>query len=240
MLTQQIFFDEIICGDRNVQNRKPLKLFNIIPDNIFVGTSLILRQGNRFLYGIRPVRQVEGRQILELTGIGGGLEDEDKSLSAGAIREAREEIGCRVDLISCPKTLVVRNLKDVEQITIEGDEHPAAIVFRNYRTPPHKPWHEDNQGEACLIVFVAEIEGRPWPTMELPHLIWLKPEHILETATDDVPLGRLVNSGAELIVGDLGFPPRSSWVRLTDSQEALAIALGKTTLSFYSSLGQCR
>jgi 8-oxo-dGTP pyrophosphatase MutT (NUDIX family) len=220
----------------NMDNGQPQKLFEIIPDDIFVGTSLILRQGNRFLYGIRPIQHVESRQILELTGIGGGLEDEDKSLSAGAIREAQEEIGCGVGLISCPTTLVVRNQNDVEQVTLEG-EHPAAVVFRNYRTPPHQPWHQDNQGQACLIVFVAELKGQPRPAMELPHLIWLKPEHILETARDDVPLGRLLNTGAELIVGNLEVPPESSWVRLTDSQEALAIALGNTTLSVYNSLG---
>lgn len=221
----------------NMDSGQPQELSEIIPDDIFVGTSLILRQGNRFLYGIRPIQQVESHQILELTGIGGGLEDGDKSLSAGAIREAQEEIGCGVALISCPTTFVVRNQDDVEQVTFEGEEQPAAVVFRNYRTPPHQPWHQDNQGQACLIVFAAELEGRPWPAMELPHLIWLEPEQILETARVDVPLGRLFNTGAELIVGDLGVPPESSWVRLTDSQEALAIALDNTALSFYNSLG---
>ncbi len=110
----------------------PRKLSEIIPDDIFVGTSLILPQGDRFLYGIRPVRQVESQHILELTGIGGGLED-----------------------------------------------------------------------------------------MELPHLIWLKLEHILETAREDVPLRKLLNTGAELIVGDLEAPSEGYLVRLTDSQEAL-------------------
>jgi hypothetical protein len=195
------------------------KLLEINPDNLFVGTSLILRKGSRFLYGIRPRQQVENRQILELTGIGGGLEDEDKSLT------------------SCSTTLIVRNQNNVEQVRLEGDELPAAVVFRNYRTPPHQPWHKDNQGQACLIVFAAELVGQPWPAMELPHLIWLKPEHILETAKYDVPLSRLINTGAQLIKGDLEVPPGISWVRLTDSQEALAIALDTTLLSFYKSLG---
>jgi hypothetical protein len=31
-------------------------LREIVPDDIFIGTSLILRQGERFLYGVRPVR----------------------------------------------------------------------------------------------------------------------------------------------------------------------------------------
>lgn len=221
-----------------VGNRKPQQLVDIIPGDIFVGTSLILRQENRFLYGVRPMRQVEGCRVLELTGIGGGLEDEDESISAGAIREAQEEMGCGVRLIPCPTTLVVRSRDDVGPITLAGGERPAAVVFRNYRTPPHQPWHTENQGAACLIVFLAEIQGQPRPAMELPYLMWLKPEHIFAAAQDDVPLGRLLGAGAELIVGELGHPPEGCWARLTDSQEALALALGDKTPSFYASL-QC-
>jgi len=209
----------------------------IVPDDIFLGTSLILRQGERLLYGVRPVRQEEGRPILELTGIGGGLEEEDQSLAAGVLREAQEEIGCRVHLLPCSETLIVRGQSEVEQVVLEGDERPAAVVFRHYRTPPHQPWHENNRGPACLIVFVAALAGQPWPTRELPYLLWLTPEQVLAAAQADVPLPRLLSSGAELVVGDAGPPPQGSWVRLTDSQEALALALGEKTPAFYNSLG---
>jgi len=46
------------------------KLSGIIPEGVFVGTSLILRQGDRFLYGVRPVRRMGDRQILELLVVG--------------------------------------------------------------------------------------------------------------------------------------------------------------------------
>jgi len=221
----------------NADNRRRPSLRAIVPDDIFIGTSLILRQGERLLYGVRPVRQEEGRAILELTGIGGGLEEEDQSLAAGVLREAQEEIGCRVRLLPCAKTLIVRGPNEVEQVTLAGDERPAAVVFRHYRTPPHQPWHENHRGPACLIVFAAALIGQPWPTRELPYLLWLTPEQVLATAQDDVPLPRLLSSGAELVVGDAGPPPESSWVRLTDSQEALALALGEKTPAFYNSLG---
>ncbi|MBM3135207.1 MAG: hypothetical protein FJZ89_07990 [Chloroflexi bacterium] len=221
----------------NADNRRRPSLRAIVPDDIFIGTSLILRQGERLLYGVRPVRQEEGRAILELTGIGGGLEEEDQSLAAGVLREAQEEIGCRVRLLPCANTLIVRGQSDVEQVMLEGDERPAAVVFRHYRTPPHQPWHENHRGPACLIVFAAALIGQPWPTRELPYLLWLTPEQVLATAQDDVPLPRLLSSGAELVVGDAGPPPESSWVRLTDSQEALALALGEKTPAFYNSLG---
>ncbi|MFQ5812902.1 MAG: hypothetical protein ACE5I2_06915, partial [Anaerolineae bacterium] len=46
----------------------------------------------------RPPRAEDSSQIIELTGIGGGVEDEDESLTAGVLREAQEEIGCGVRL----------------------------------------------------------------------------------------------------------------------------------------------
>ena len=213
------------------------KLSGIIPEDIFVGISLILRQGDRFLYGVRPMQRTGDRQILELTGIGGRLERTDASLSEGAVREAREETGCRVRLIPCFQSLVVRNQNDIQPVALMDSERPAAIVFRNYRTPPHQPWHPDNQGSACLIVFLAEIEGQPWPQMELAFLIWLKAEHILEAARTDVPLARLVSTGANLVVGKLQLPAGECWARLTDSQEALALALGDDAPLFFQSVG---
>jgi len=209
-------------------------LSDIVPDDTFLGTSLILRQGSRFLYGIRPPRAEGPRQIIELTGIGGGIEDEDESLTAGVLREAQEEIGCGVRLLPCPETIIVRSRDDVERVRLQGQERPATVVFRYCRTPPHQPWHEDNQGEACLVVFLAELDGQPWPTMELPALIWLKPAHILETARRDVPLSELLSSGAELVERAPQFLPEQSWARMTDSQEALALALGDDGLSFYT------
>lgn len=215
---------------------KAQRLSDIVPDGMFVGTSLILHQGGWLMYGIRPPRAEGSRQIIELTGIGGGMEDEDESLVAGVLREAQEEIGCGVRLLPCLETIIVRSQDDVERVTLRGMERPAAVVFRHYRTPPHQPWHEENQGEACLVVYLAELVGQPWPTMELPALIWLKPAHVVETAHRDVPLSKLLSSGAELVERQSGLLPEQSWARMTDSQEALALALGDDGLSSYRTL----
>ena len=222
-----------MCAD----NPKVEKLSDIIPEGIFVGTSLIVRLGSRFLYGVRPVQRTGDPQVLELTGIGGRLERTDASFSEGAVREAREETGCGVRLIPCSQTLVVRDQNDIESVALMDGERPAAIVFRNYRTPPHQPWHADNRASACVVVFLAEIEGQPRPAMELAFLIWLKAEHILEAARTDVPLARLVSTGADLVVGKLQLPAGECWARLTDSQEALALALGDDAPRFFQSVG---
>jgi len=72
--------------------------------------------------------------------------------------------------------------------------------------------------------------------MELPWLLWMSPEQVRQTARQDVPLQNLLDAGAELLLGAAGNPPQSSCVRLTDSQEALGLALGEAVPEFYGSL----
>jgi 8-oxo-dGTP pyrophosphatase MutT (NUDIX family) len=213
-------------------------LDEIIPNNIFVGTSLILRQRDVFLYGMRPEQNEGKKSIIELTGIGGGVEEDDESYSAGVKREAQEETGSRVDLIDCEQTLLVRGLNQVERLNLAGEERPAAIVFRKYRTPPHQPWHQQNAGEACLIVYFGELLDHPKPIMELPWLIWLSADQVLQTAQRDVRLDELIGDGAVLFSGDNEPPQTTNWIRMTDSQEALAIALGSSFVNIYETFGK--
>ncbi|MFN2163809.1 MAG: CHAD domain-containing protein [Candidatus Promineifilaceae bacterium] len=217
------------------RDEKPAErsLDEIIPAGGFLGVSLILRQDGRYLYGMRPARQKDGLQILELTGIGGKLEEDDQSLTAGAQREALEEIGCTVNLLPCPATIIVRGEDDIEWVSVRGEEQPAAVVFRYHRTPAHQPWHPENQGQGCLVVFSAEIVGRPHPSAELPHLIWLKAEQILETGRRDLLLSELLEDGAKMMGEDLPLPADHYVARLTDSQEAIVLALGEGASTFF-------
>ena len=213
-----------------------LALPDLIPDDIFTGTSLILRHGGRFLYGLRPSRVEATRQIIELTGIGGRMEEYDNTWTACVLREAQEEMACGVRVIPSCETIVIRGEHDVQRAALTGTEHPAAVVFRRYRTPPHQPWHEHNEGEGCLVVFLSELEGTPSPAMELPALIWLRPAQVVETARRDVLLRHLLAAGAELVESAPAAMPETAWVRLTDSQEALVLALGDDALGFYQEL----
>ncbi len=219
------------------------RLSDLLPEESFVGTSLILRKpqvsprrGGQLLYGVRPARPEGSRLILELTGIGGALEKEDESLTTGALREAWEEMGCSVRLLPCSETIVVRSPDRIERVALHGEERPAAVVFRHFRTPPHQPWHPKHQGEACLAVFLAELSGDPRPAMELAALMWLKPEQIVEVAGRDVAMHVLLDAGAELAERAEAPLPKAAWMRLTDSQEALALALGEDALAFYRAM----
>ncbi len=214
-------------------SRSIVELSAIVPKDIFIGTSLILRHGDRFLYGIRPVKHASHHPVLELTGIGGGMEKTDRTYTEGVLREVQEEIDCQVTLMAAEETIVIRGPDEVDWVQIVGAEKPVAVVFRHYRTPPHEPWHPNNQGLSCLIIFLAELDGLPKPGFELPHLIWLSAEQVLDTARQDIHLSTLLTGGAQLIEGPGSSPPLDGLARLTDSQEALILALGEEAIDFY-------
>ena len=209
----------------------PLSKF-ILP-GLFTGVSLILPISGKYLFGLRAPKHHNNQTILELTGIGGGIEQMDQSISHAAQRESAEEIGCQVELNSSHSTLIVYNQTKLEKVEIVGPERPAAIVYRNYRTPPHQPWYPEHSGLTCLVVFLAEIIGQPTPSGELPWLLCIDAPQIFETAHRDVPLTKLLNDDARLISTGGLRPPLHALVRLTDSQEALALALGEQFIDFY-------
>ena len=222
-------------------------LTDLVPAGMFVGTSLILcpplaERGpqEHFLCGVRAPYTEGEWWILELTGIGGALEDDDRSPAHGVQREAREETSCEVRLVPCSETLVVHGAGLTHSVRLASEERPAAVVHRHYGTPPHQPWHEVSKGQVCVVVFLAELQGHPFPVMELPALIWLTPEQIVETARRDVSLSDMLGSGALLIERIPESLPRDGWARLTDSQEALVLALADQALPFYRALWEKR
>lgn len=211
-------------------------VYALIPPDMFVGVGMILPYEDRFLLGIRPPKSDHSLSVLELTAIGGAMEPYDESLSAGALRESQEEMGCAVSFAPCDETLVIRDETCMEWVQVLGPERPAVVVFRHYRTPPHEPWHSQHQGRSCLILFLAQLKDQPTPTNELPAAIWLSPEQMLLVAQKDTPLQELLDQGARLLEMQPGALPRDALARLTDSQEAMVLALGETAVWFYKEL----
>jgi 8-oxo-dGTP pyrophosphatase MutT (NUDIX family) len=211
-------------------------LQDILPPNTFRGVGLILPKDGRFLYGIRPVKWKDGYPVLEITGIGGKIEQSDSSMSEGALREAMEEIGVDVRLLACSRTLLVEGPGKQHWLELRGDERPAVIITGYDRRYPHKSWLSPDPKTGWVVNFLAELITAPRPSQEIPYIIMLTPQQILDTAQADLRLGDLLNQGSDLFSGPNIPPDENISIRLTDSQEALALALGNETLSFYSSL----
>ena len=209
---------------------------DLLAPKAFLGVGLILRQPGGFLFGIRPPKQHSSQIILEITGIGGKMEAGDASLAHCARREAYEEISAAIRILPCPHALVVRSLDQVQEVTFEGIDRPAALVFRGHRTPPHQPFISVQPDDGCVVVFLAELIDSPTPSPEIPYLIQLSPSQIFSAAQADLPISDLLKGGGLLLPGPFPPPDPAALARLTDSQEALALALGRRAESFYLSL----
>jgi 8-oxo-dGTP pyrophosphatase MutT (NUDIX family) len=205
----------------------------LIPSGIFVGAGVFVIKDGRFLCGIRPLRKEGGALTAQLTAIGGGVEKSDPTILAAVLREAREEINCSICFATCIETLLVLGPKQSEWRQLTDPVGPAAVVFRNYCTPPREPWYIPHRGRQCLVLYTGAVVGAPQPSAELPGLIWLRPEQIVATAHQDLPLQELIDDGAELIEESRLSLARNALARLTDSQEALILALGQDAVSFY-------
>ncbi len=205
------------------------------PDD-FIGAGVLLAEDGRFLCGIRPLRWEDGWPIVQLTAIGGGMEPYDCSLVAGVQRECLEEMRCAIRVHPCAETLVVLGPAQVERRRLADPIGPASVIFRHWHTPPGDPWRVPHDGRQCLILFAGSLVGTPRPSPELPGLIWLRPEQLVATALTPMTLAALLVGGAELLE-DPALPlPRTACARLTDSQEALVLALGPAAVSFYEGL----
>jgi hypothetical protein len=84
------------------------------------------------------------------------------------------------------------------------------------------------------VVFLAELHGEPRPSDELPALVWLTPETLCEAAQADLPFARVADGAVYL--SPQARPPASALARLTDSPDALTLALGADALAFYRNL----
>ncbi len=210
-------------------------LADLIPSGVFRGAGVILRHQLRFLFGMRPPRMEHGRRILEITGIGGKSEPGDAGLLDTLRREVREEIKCQVHLRPCEQTLVVRGPGQFERLRLAGEERPAAVVFRDHHTPPRQPWKSRSGRYGCAVMFLADLEEEPRLTAELPSLIWLDARSIYDTALQDLTLAELLSRRSGLLTL-LSLQPTETWCRMTDSQEAVCLALGAEAVAFYNGL----
>lgn len=201
-------------------------------------SSLLIAQDGRFLLGCRPPLTERGRILLRLTGIGGWAEG-DESFSATVHREALEETGSDVRLYGWSRTAVVRSPDDVFAVAVTGEPAPVALVFRRFGTAPFDPWSERYSRVAPVAVFAGALEHEPSIAAQHEHpcFIWLYPEQMIALADSDEPLEYLLADGAE-VVGAFEGEPRLALVRLTDSIQALLVALGPRAYAFLGDIAR--
>jgi 8-oxo-dGTP pyrophosphatase MutT (NUDIX family) len=232
------------AGDRHDELKRELsqaagtRLSELAQPGTPRASSQLIAQDGRFLLGCRPPLSERGRILLRLTGIGGWAEGAE-TFSATAHREAQEETGSDVRLFERRRTTVVRSPDDIAATEFGGEQAPVALVYRRFGTAPFDPWSEQHSMVAPVAVFAGALERLPVVAArhEHPFFMWVYPEQMIALADSDEPLEFLLADGAE-ILGTFEGDPRLAIVRLTDSIQALLVALGSRAYAFLGEIAR--
>jgi 8-oxo-dGTP pyrophosphatase MutT (NUDIX family) len=168
-------------------------------------TGLILRWQNRLLFAVLPAHLWQNTQrgtLAHFVGIGGHLEAGERWDEA-VRREAREEAGVEIDLLSPAETWLLRDDGTVRDITAElawpgaGAPRPLLIWSATLRVgdPAYaQPRHYVN------AVFEAALgeDQAPYSAAEMQAILAITEAQLHQAACQPVPLGTLLSGGARI------------------------------------------
>jgi 8-oxo-dGTP pyrophosphatase MutT (NUDIX family) len=176
------------------------RIADFAPEGTESGVGLALQDKNgRFLFFVAGIRHMVACPAGEIfcAGIGGHRQEGEDWLMC-AHREAKEEIGTDVDILSSAVTWYVPQNGSVEQVELSDEPRPFALYDMVH--PPSTP----RPGELYhIVVYKARLKGMPKdiPQDELQGVIALATEQVIQSLDNKPELAELLDGGASLIVG---------------------------------------
>jgi ADP-ribose pyrophosphatase YjhB (NUDIX family) len=188
------------------------------PDDCEAGVGLILQDDKgRYLFFLAGTRHNCPPGELFYAGIGGHRETGEDWLAC-AHREAREEIGTDVEILSAATTWHIPQHGPVQQVELSDRPRPHALYEMIH--PPGTP----RPGELYrIVIFAARLSGIPrdLPPDEVQGVIALTKEQAIQGLGRKPTLAELLDEGAQLIAGGEDVDPQ---VRLYPLGTASALA----------------
>jgi 8-oxo-dGTP pyrophosphatase MutT (NUDIX family) len=176
------------------------------PDGLEAGVGLVLQDDSErylfFLAGTRHRHCPPGE--LFYAGIGGHREAGEDWLGC-AHREANEEIGTDVDVVTAPVTWYVPRQGPVQRVDVSDQPRPFALYEMVH--PPGTP----REGEVYrIVIYRARLRGKPRDLQldEVQALIALRAEQVIRGLENKPTLAELLEDGAALVAGQERLDPR--------------------------------
>lgn len=168
------------------------------PDDVEAGVGLALQDDSgRYLFFLAGVRHRCPPGELFYAGIGGHREAGEDWLAC-ACREAKEEIGTNVEILSAAYTWHISQRGPVQQIDVVN--RPRPLAFYEMIHPSGTP----RAGELYrIVIYKAQLCDaiQDLPPDELLGVIALTPEQVIRGPERRPTLAELIDSGGSVVAG---------------------------------------
>jgi 8-oxo-dGTP pyrophosphatase MutT (NUDIX family) len=188
------------------------------PDDVEAGVGLALQDvSGRYLFFLAGTRQPSPPGELFYAGIGGHRETGESWLEC-AHREAREEIGVDVEILSAPVIWYIPRNGPVQQIDVPDRPRPLALYEMIH--PPGAP---RAGGTYRIVIYRARLHDIPrdLPPEELLGVIALTREQVIGGPERRPTLAAITQEGGSVVAGGETLSPE---VRLHPLGTAVALA----------------
>lgn len=166
-----------------------MKIEDFMIDTARLGNGLIIKYNDKYVFAVGKEKfwKKEGNSlIITYTAAGGNVEDGETILES-AYREGKEELGADILILSSEKTLVYDFRTKQKKIVMLDEEVRPCIIYNTTL---------NGNDDLSVCVYLAEVKDKPMPSMEVPALLLLNKEQVLEKKVHQ--LKELLEQGAEI------------------------------------------
>ena len=157
------------------------------------GAAVLVLRDEKLLFVINKKeywKKRDSRWVISFTNVGGRKEKGENILQT-ARRECKEEIGILPHILSSNRTFHIDLNYKVKEIKPSMRPRPFSIYLLKHKGKPGMPCAK-KYFIAKVYVFLAKINKNPKPSSEIPAIIWLDWDMVMQSSKGGLKLRELL------------------------------------------------